>query len=166
MLHAETAYNIGYEWLHMGLLKDQRGRKDKNAFLWAKATLYSAQKRGQLLFSCPHSQRDRLSLGQPTIHLHHSMFCAFVNLSWSLNSNPKQQCIMKSALHLKSEYLGKFLKHILFIYSWEGERSRDTSRGRSRLPVEILMQEFIPGPSDHDLSQTQMLNHWVTQASL
>ena len=34
---------------------------------------------------------------------------------------------------------------------------RDTQR---------LIQDSIPGPQDHTLSQRQTLNHWVTQASL
>ena len=37
--------------------------------------------------------------------------------------------------------------------------SRDIGRGRSRLPVGSLMQDLIPGPWDHDLSQRQTLNH-------
>ena len=28
------------------------------------------------------------------------------------------------------------------------------------------MQDSIPGPWDHDLSQRQTLNHWTTQVSL
>ena len=52
-----------------------------------------------------------------------------------------------------------FLK-ILFIYSRETIRGRDTGRGRSRFPVRSLMWHLIPGPWDHDLSQRQILNHW------
>ena len=33
------------------------------------------------------------------------------------------------------------------------ERGRDTGRGRSRLPAGSPMQDSIPGPQDHDLSQ-------------
>ena len=33
------------------------------------------------------------------------------------------------------------------------ERSRDIGRERSRLPAGNLMQDLIPGPWDHDLSQ-------------
>ena len=47
-------------------------------------------------------------------------------------------------------------KKILFIYSWETQRSR----GRSRLPAGTLMQDSIPGPWDHDLSSVaQPLSH-------
>ena len=38
------------------------------------------------------------------------------------------------------------------------QRGRDIGRGRSRLSVEILMRDSIPGPWDHDLSERQMLN--------
>ena len=40
---------------------------------------------------------------------------------------------------------------MLFIYSWETQRER---------------QDSILGPQDHDLSRSQMLNHWVTQVAL
>ena len=45
-------------------------------------------------------------------------------------------------------------------------RDTHTERGRerSRLLAEIPMQNSIPGPQDHYLSQRQMLNHWATQA--
>ena len=46
----------------------------------------------------------------------------------------------------------------LFIHERHTERGRDTGRGRSRLPAEILMQDLIPGLRDHDLSQRQMPN--------
>ena len=64
-------------------------------------------------------------------------------------------------LHLFSFFFFK----ILFVYSWEThiERGRDTGRGRSRLPVGILVWDLILGTSDHDLSQRQMLNHWAIQ---
>ena len=39
------------------------------------------------------------------------------------------------------------------------ERGRDTGRRRRRLLVGNLMQDSIPGPQDHALSQGQMLNH-------
>ena len=53
-----------------------------------------------------------------------------------------------------------------FIYSWETqrERGRDVGKGRRSLPAGSLMRDSIPGPSDHDLSQRQMLNHWATRA--
>ena len=38
------------------------------------------------------------------------------------------------------------------------ERGRDISGEKSRLPVGSLMQDSIPGPQDHSLSQRQMLN--------
>ena len=43
------------------------------------------------------------------------------------------------------------------------ERGRDTGRGRSRFPAGSPMQDSIPGPWDHNLSQRQMLNCWATQ---
>ena len=46
------------------------------------------------------------------------------------------------------------------------ERGRDPDRGRSRLHTGSLLQDSIPGPRDHDLSQWQTLNHWTTQTSL
>ena len=38
------------------------------------------------------------------------------------------------------------------------KRGRDIGRGRSRLPVGSLMQDSIPGPWDHDLSQRLTFN--------
>ena len=45
------------------------------------------------------------------------------------------------------------------------EREAETGRGRCRLPMGSLIQDMIPGPQDHDLSQRKMLIHWATQAS-
>ena len=59
-----------------------------------------------------------------------------------------------------------FVLKILFIHERHTERDRDAGRGRSRLPVGNLMQNSIPGPQDHALSQRQMLNHQATWASL
>lgn len=56
-----------------------------------------------------------------------------------------------------------FLRSHLFIHERHTERGRDTGRRRSRLHVRILMQDSIPGPRDHALSQRQKLNHWATQ---
>ena len=39
------------------------------------------------------------------------------------------------------------------------EKGRDTGRGRSRLLAGSPMQDSIPRPWDHDLSQRQMLNY-------
>ena len=49
-----------------------------------------------------------------------------------------------------------------FIYSWDTQRGRDTSRGRSRLPVVSSTQDLNPGPRDHALSQRQTFNCWAT----
>ena len=57
-----------------------------------------------------------------------------------------------------------FLRFYLFIHERHTERGRDTGRGRSRLPAGSPMQDLTPGPRDHDLSQTQTLKHWATQA--
>ena len=57
-----------------------------------------------------------------------------------------------------------FLK-ILFIYERHRESGRHIDRGRSKLPEGSPMWDLIPGPSDHDLSQRQTLNHWAPQAS-
>ena len=48
---------------------------------------------------------------------------------------------------------------IIFIYSWETQRGRDTGRGRSR----SLMWDLIPGLQDHTLGQRQVLNRWATR---
>ena len=53
------------------------------------------------------------------------------------------------------------LRFYLFIH--ERHRGRNTGKGRSRLPVGSPTQGLILGPLDHDLSQTQTLNHWATQ---
>ena len=47
----------------------------------------------------------------------------------------------------------------LFMRDRERERGRGFGRGRSRFPAGSLMRDLIPGPWDHDLSQTQTLNH-------
>ena len=44
------------------------------------------------------------------------------------------------------------------------ERGRDIGKASSRLPAGNLMQDSVPGPWDHNLSQRQTLNHWATQA--
>ena len=54
-----------------------------------------------------------------------------------------------------------FLRFHVFIH----ERHTEVGRGRNRLPTRSL-QDTIPGPWDHDLSQKQMLNHWATQVPL
>ena len=46
----------------------------------------------------------------------------------------------------------------LFMRERERERGRDRGRGRSRLLAGRPMQDLIPGPQDHDLSQRQTLN--------
>ena len=64
-------------------------------------------------------------------------------------------------------YLFKFLKKILFIYSWETEREgRDIGKGRSRFHAGSPMQDSILGLQDHTLSRKQTLNRWATQMSL
>ena len=52
-----------------------------------------------------------------------------------------------------------FKKSYLFIYSLKTERSRDIGRGRSRLPAGSPMQDSIPEPWAHALSQRKMPNH-------
>ena len=52
-----------------------------------------------------------------------------------------------------------FLRFYLFIHERQGERGRDTGRGRSRLHAGSLMGDLILGFQDHALSQRQMLNH-------
>ena len=46
----------------------------------------------------------------------------------------------------------------LFIHERHRERDRDIGRGRSRLLTSSPMQDSIPGPQDHDLSQMQTFN--------
>ena len=48
---------------------------------------------------------------------------------------------------------------VFYLFMRDTERGRDIGRGRSRLPVGSPMQDSIPGPWDHDLSQRQILNH-------
>ena len=43
------------------------------------------------------------------------------------------------------------------------QRGRDIGRGRNQLPPGSLRQNSIPGPQDHDLSQSRMFNHGATQ---
>ena len=52
-----------------------------------------------------------------------------------------------------------FFKILFIYYDRHRERGRDIAKGRSRIPMGSLMQDSIPGPQDHDLSQRQMLNH-------
>ena len=59
------------------------------------------------------------------------------------------------------EFLIYFLK--AFIYLFMRDTGRQGHRGKSRFPAGTLMQDWIPGPQDHDLSQRQVLNHWATQ---
>ena len=64
----------------------------------------------------------------------------------------------KNLKNLTSEREIFFKKRFyLFICERHRERSRDIGRGRSRLPVGSLMQDSIPGPLDHYLSQRQIL---------
>ena len=56
---------------------------------------------------------------------------------------------------LHTEFISFFLRFYLFIH----ERHRERGRDRSRLPARSQMQDLIPGPPDHDLSQRQSLNH-------
>ena len=51
-----------------------------------------------------------------------------------------------------------FLFKISFMHKRHTERGRDIDRGRSRLPMGSPMQDLIPGPRDHHLSQRQILN--------
>ena len=44
-----------------------------------------------------------------------------------------------------------FLRFYLFIHERHRDRGRDTGRGKSRVPVESLMQDSLPGPWNHDL---------------
>ena len=45
-------------------------------------------------------------------------------------------------------------------------RGRDIGRRIGRLPMGSLMQDSIPRPRDHNLSQKQMLNYWAIQMKL
>ena len=57
-----------------------------------------------------------------------------------------------------------FLRFYLFIYSWETQREWQRHRQREKqAPVGSPMQDLIPGPRGHALSQRQLLNHWDTQ---
>ena len=54
-----------------------------------------------------------------------------------------------------------FSRFYLFIHDRQREKGRHTGRRRSRLPTRNLMKDSIPGPRDHNLSQTdaQPLSH-------
>ena len=67
-----------------------------------------------------------------------------------------------SEIYLKGQFF--FLRFYLFIH--EKDIGRDTGRERSRLPKGSLIQDSIPRPRDHDLSQKQMLNCWASQMPL
>ena len=56
-------------------------------------------------------------------------------------------------------FLSFFFKEFIYLLTRDTERGRDIGRGRSRCPVGSPMQDSIPGPQDHDLSQRQTLNH-------
>ena len=58
---------------------------------------------------------------------------------------------LKGSLPIGSEN-GLFFFKILFIHETHKEIGRDTGRGRSRIRVGSLMQDFILGLQDHDLS--------------
>ncbi|XP_048959912.1 small ribosomal subunit protein bS1m isoform X2 [Canis lupus baileyi] len=51
-------------------------------------------------------------------------------------------------------------------YLFMRDTARDMGRRRSRLPVGSPMQNSIPGPWDHTLSQRQTLSHQATQVPL
>ena len=48
------------------------------------------------------------------------------------------------------------LKGFIYLFMSNIERGRDIGRERHRLPMGSLMQDAIPGPGDHDLSQRQI----------
>ena len=51
-----------------------------------------------------------------------------------------------------------------FLFIRDTERQRHRQRGAP--PVGGPMQDSVPGPRDHSLSQRQKLNHWATQVPL
>ena len=53
-----------------------------------------------------------------------------------------------------------FKRFYLFIHERHRERQR-----KKQAPTGSPMQDSIPGPWNHYLSERQMLNHWVTQTS-
>ena len=76
-------------------------------------------------------------------------------------------CLRQKVLLLQHYVLPNiYFKKILFIYSWETERSRDLGRGGSRLHAGSPMWDSILGLQVHDLNQRQILNLWATQVSL
>ena len=60
-----------------------------------------------------------------------------------------------------------FFFKIFFFYLFKRhtQRGRDIGRRRNRLPAGSPMQDSIPEPQHHDLSQRQTFNHWTIQAS-
>ena len=80
------------------------------------------------------------------------------------NKNPKRCSTLDYVglnLHVKGLPKEKaylfliFLKILFYMFmrDTERERGRDTGRGRCRLSLGSLMQDSVPGPQDHDLSQ-------------
>ena len=65
----------------------------------------------------------------------------------------------------KSKGVFIYFKIFFFYSERHTERGRDIGRERSRHSVGNLMEDLIPEPQDHHLSQRQMLKHWATQAS-
>ena len=74
---------------------------------------------------------------------------------------------MKEIVHILTDtpagrrYIYNFFKDFiyLFIHEKHRERGRDIGRGRSRLPTESLIWDWMQGPQVHNLSQRQTLNH-------
>ena len=62
-----------------------------------------------------------------------------------------------------------FFKDFIYLFTRERERERSSQRWREKqapFGAGSLMQDSIPGPLDHDLSQKQTLNPWATQVPL
>ena len=59
---------------------------------------------------------------------------------------------------LCAEFLLAFFNFFLRFYLFIHKRGRDTGRGRRSLHVGSPMQDLIPGPWHHDLSQRQIPN--------
>ena len=100
----------------------------------------------------------------PILHLHQERMSSTSSTTWPtfdtlsvLNFTHSNGCMVVA--HCTLGFLFVFI--ILFVYSWETQRGRDTGKGRSRIPAGSPMQDSNPGSQDRcDLSQdTQPLRH-------
>jgi len=74
-----------------------------------------------------------------------------------LGISPLISHLTYQSYHYYQSFITFFKRFYLFSHKRHTERGGDIGRGISRLPVGSPMQDSIPGPRDHGLSQRQML---------